>query len=106
MQYRKYITVTVPAQSEYVANAITSSQPEPKHVYAVVPASGSDNIDLLVYVEREKIIDYPVDILNTQERIVPIDLDLPVGQSLYVGFRNKTTSAITVDIGIIYDIRR
>jgi len=106
MAYRKYVTVTVPAQSEYVASCVTSTQPEPKHVYAVVPGTGSDNIDLLVYVEREKIVDYPVDLLNTQERVVSLDISLPVGQSMYVGFRNKTTSPITVDVGVIYDIRR
>jgi len=105
-RYRKYVTVTVGAGSEVLVPALISTQAEPKSVDAVVPSTGADNIDLLVYLEREKLIDYPVDILNAQERVVDVGVDLPVGQQLYVGFRNKTTSSIQADIGIIYRIGR
>lgn len=103
---RKYVTVTVGAGSEGLVSALISTQVEPKRVHAIVPGTGDDNIDLLVYVEREKLIDYPVDLLNTQERVVDLMLDLPVGQELFVGFRNKTTSNISYDIGIIYEVGR
>lgn len=103
---RKYITVTVPAQSEKVESALISTQTEPKRVHAIVSGTSADNIDILVYIEREKLVDYPVDILNSQERIIDLLIDLPIGQELFVGFRNKTTSAITADIGIIYEVGR
>jgi LEA14-like dessication related protein len=106
MQYRKYVTATVGPYSENYVNALISTQSEQKRVIAVVPGTSSNNVDLIVYVEREKIIDYPVDLLNSQERLVPLDLDLPVGQQLYVGFRNKTNTAITADVGIIYEVKR
>lgn len=105
-RYRKYVTVTVNPGTEQLVPALISTQAEPKRVFAVVPELSGNLIDLLVYVEREKIIDYPVDLLNSQERIVEVVIDLPVGQQLYVGYRNKSTSAVSGDIGIIYEIGR
>jgi hypothetical protein len=106
MQYRKYVTATVGPYSENYVNALISTQTEQKRVIAVVPGVDLDDVDLIVYVEREKVVDYPVDILNYNEKVVPLDIDLPVGQQLYVGFRNKTNTAITADIGIIYEVKR
>lgn len=105
-RYRKYVTVTVGASTENLVPALISTQAEPKRVHAIVSGTGEDNIDLLVYLEREKIIDYPVDLLSPLERIVDLTLDLPLGQQLYVGFRNKTSTQISADIGIIYEIGR
>jgi hypothetical protein len=58
----------------------------------------------LVYQERIKLADIPVDVLNSQQRLLELELDLPVGQTLYVGFRNKTGSSITGDIAIAYEV--
>lgn len=103
-KYRKYVTVSVDGGTEKLVPALISTQVEPKVVDAIVVGTGGDNIDVLVYVEREKIVDYPVDLLSTMERIIDLGIQLPVGQQLYVGFRNKGTTTISADIGVIYEI--
>jgi hypothetical protein len=103
MQY-KYVTPTVTAGAETTIVGITSTQSEPKRIHYLVSGLSADNIDLLVYQERMKLVDIPVDVLNTQQRVVELELDIPVGQSLYVGFRNKTGSSISGDIAIAYEV--
>jgi len=103
MQY-KYVTVTVGAGSEGTTGGIISTQTEPKRIHYIVSSLSADNIDLLVYQERIKLADIPVDVLNSQQRLLELELDLPVGQTLYVGFRNKTGSSITGDIAIAYEV--
>ena len=103
MQY-KYVTPTVGAGAETTIVGITSTQSEPKRIHYLVSGQSADSIDLLVYQERMKLVDIPVDVLSTIQRVVELELDIPVGQSLYVGFRNKTASSISGDIAIAYEV--
>jgi len=103
MQY-KYVTPTVASGAETTIVGITSTQSEPKRIHWLASSNTSDNIDLLVYQERVKLIDYPVDLLPVEYKTIELELDLPVGQSLYVGYRNKTGSSISGDIAIAYEV--
>lgn len=100
----KYVTVTVGGASENTVVGITSTQTEPKLVHYIVSGLSSDNVDLLVYQERVKLVDFPVDMLDSEFKALELELQVPVGQSLYVGFRNKGSSAISGDIAIAYEI--
>ncbi|MEM3554497.1 MAG: hypothetical protein QXU79_01600 [Candidatus Micrarchaeaceae archaeon] len=102
--YYKYITVTVSSGAENVQPILISTQAEPKTVKYIVSSLSGDNIDLLVYLEREKRADIPVDVLHSDQRKLDLDIALPVGQQLYVGFRNKTGSSIQGDIAVCYEI--
>lgn len=119
MKLYKSKDVTVADGAEGVEIILTSSVKEKYRVLSIgverKPTDGAldavepdynddEDLDLLVYMEREKQMDMPTGIIPRGILWIPLDLDLPVGLSLEVGFRNATGGAITRFITIQYEL--
>jgi len=101
--YYVYKKITVKAGKEKVEDIIISTEAEPKRALAITCDEGTD-IDLLAYVEREKIVDIPTTHTPRDSHYIDVDIDLPIGQRLSVGFRNGTGTDITYNVSVKYII--
>jgi len=100
----KYIKVTVDAGKEKVEAIITSTETEPKLIHFANFEKTTD-VDFLAWIEREKIVDIPTLSLPAQIIGLPLEIDLPVGETFFVGFRNATAATITYWVSIQYEIK-
>jgi len=100
----KTIEVTVADGKENVEDLLESTQAEPKTLVAVSTPQVTSNVDLLLYIEREKIVDIPLDTKPLGDKWLEINLDIPVGQKVQAGFRNASGSSITYHITAWYRI--
>ena len=119
MKLYKSKDVTVADGAENTEIILTSSTLEKYRVLSIacerMPTDGADDavepdfnddegFDLLVYLEREKILDMPTGMFPRTQMFIPLDLELPAGQSLEVGFRNATGGALTRFVTIQYEV--
>jgi len=119
MKLYKSKNVTVADGAEETEAILTSSAAEKYRINNIAverqPTNGSldaaepdfnddEDLDLLVYVEREKKADFPTGLIPRDVMWIPLDIELPLGQSLEVGFRNGTGGSITRYITIQYEV--
>jgi len=102
--YYKQVDVTVPAGEEAVEVILTSTAVEPKRIVDLCFQDTATDIDFLAYIEREKFADLPTESRPPQVWWMPVNRDLPVGESLQVGYRNGTTASITKWVVVKYEI--
>jgi len=105
-RYTKTVVVAGTANSETLSLGVTSTEGEPKRVLGlwVYESTATRNNDAQVraYVERERVVDMPIRSFIDQgtSQLYPrgagridLDLDLPIGQSLYVGQQSGGTAS-------------
>lgn len=114
-KFYKRINIVGTDAAEKLSDLLTSTVEEPKHITALwFTESGATlyhNAILRAYVEREKIVDFRYTNFalddDQDDRMMPprleIDMDLPVGQTLSVGFLSGATAS-TFDIAVEYEI--
>lgn len=119
MKLYKSKDITVADGAETTVAILTSSTKEKYRILAVaverMPTDGADdavepdynddeNFDFLAYIERWQIADFPTGLIPRNTFLIPIEEDLPVGQSLEVGFRNGTGGELTRFVTVQYEI--
>ena len=115
MKYYKRISVSGTANKEILSDILTSTEEELKHISALwfteVTGTLYHDAILRAYIERERIVDFGynnflIDADADDRMIAPrleIDQDLPVGQTLSVGFVSGGTASI-IEITVEYEI--
>ncbi|MBA7711888.1 hypothetical protein ES703_120855 [subsurface metagenome] len=100
------VILTSSTKEKYrVLNIAVERMPTDGALDAVEPDFNDDEgFDLLVYVEREKILDFPTNMIPRSTMWIPLDLELPVGHSIEVGFRNATGGALTRFVTVQYEV--
>lgn len=102
----KYVTVAGTANVEKTDNILTSTEEEKKKVrklfvYESTTTRNNDAI-IRVYLEREKISEMPVKnfldfaaapIYPLAAGEIPLDIEIPVGQTLFVGHVSGATAS-------------
>lgn len=119
MKLYKNKDVTVAAGKEGTEIILTSSAKEKFRVLNIAiertPTNEADGtamedfndlqaVDLLVYIEREKVAVLPTNLIPRNTMWIPLDLELPLGQSLEVGLKNGTLAELTREIAIQYEL--
>lgn len=119
MKLYKSKDVTVTEGKEGTEAILTSSEKERFRILAIAvektPTNEADGtamedfndlqaVDLLVYIEREKIAHFPTKLIPRGVMWVPLDLELPLGQSLEVGLKNATAASLTREITVQYEL--
>ncbi len=106
MRLIKSVTLDVNNGEEKINAILTSTAVEQYHILGIV-CEKVENLRAVVYHERQKIWDVDSLLLPSYTEFVPLDLELPIGDTLYVGYKNETGSNRTGDdIGIVYEIIR
>lgn len=97
-------TIDVLNNDEVVVSILTSTLAK-KYKVVGIYSEMVENLYLVGYYEKEKIIDIDSKLLEKHEGFIPLDLEVAVGESLLIGYRNKTGGDRTGDdIGIVYEI--
>lgn len=99
----KQIDVEVATGIEKQVAILESTTAEPVRIVAVSCEILAE-LDLLVNVERERLVDIPTDASTLTYDWLPIGIDVPSGRQVQVGFRNATGSTQTKYIVIQYEI--
>jgi len=115
VKYYKRTNFAGTALEEKLQDIVTSTVEEPKHITAIwfTESGGTLYHDAILraYVEREKIVDMRYTNLTESDdkdgRMIhprlPVDIILPVGQSLSVGFLSGA-NASSFDITVEYEL--
>lgn len=119
MKLYKHEDITVAAGKEGTEAILTSSAKEKFRVLNIAiertPTNDADatatpdfndlaEVDLLVYVEREKVAQLPTNLIPREIMWIPLDVELPLGQSLEVGLKNGTVGEVIREIAIQYEL--
>jgi len=97
-------TLDVLNNDEKVVAILTSTIAKKYRVVGVY-SEMVENLYLVGYYEKEKIIDIDSLMLSKHEGFIPLNLEIAVGESLLLGYRNKTGADRTDDdIGIVYEV--
>lgn len=115
-KYFEYVEVSGLANQEVTKTLLTSTEEEPKRVLEVLvyesTSTRQNNAVLRVYVERERVAELPIRAFLDQASTpvypngagrIPLEVDLPVGQSLIVGHVSGSTASNVVFIAV-YEI--
>jgi hypothetical protein len=106
MRLIKSVTLDVGSNAEVLNPILTSTAAEKYHILGVL-SEKVENLRLRVYHEREMLWDVDSLLLPAYTDFVPLDLELPVGDVLYIGFKNETGGAVTgEDVGVVYEIMK
>ena len=104
MRLIKSATINVNNNEEVTYPILTSTSVEKYRVLGIV-CEKVENLRVVIYYNREKIWDVDSLLLPSYVEFIPLDLELPVGDSIYIGYKNETGSNRTGDdIGIVYEI--
>ena len=115
-RFYDYLEVTGAANQETTRTFLTSTEEEPKRIlelwaYESTPARNNDAI-LRVYVERERVVELPIRAFLDQAATptypqgagkIPLEIELPVGQSLIVGHLSGSNPSNVVFVAV-YEI--
>lgn len=97
-------TIDVLNNDEKIVSILTSTLAKKYKVIGIY-CEKVENLYLVAYYEKEKIIDIDSKLLESHQGYIPLELEVSVGESLFIGYRNKTGSDRTGDdIGIIYEV--
>lgn len=115
-KFYAYTEVTGTANAEVTKPLLTSTEEEPKRILELwtyeSTATRQNNAILRVYVERERVAELPVRAFLDQAATpnypqaagkIPLEIDLPVGQSLIVGHLSGATASNVVFVAV-YEI--
>lgn len=86
-----YKTETVPTvvSGEVVNPALISTDVEKKRVLGVYPDDSLTTSWLVCYLEREKLCEFYIDnLVGEASKRVEVAVEIPVGQTFYVGYKN------------------
>lgn len=117
-KFYSYLEVSGQANTETTAQLLTSTEEEPKRVlelwaYESTPTKNNNAI-LRIYVERERVAEIPIRAFLDQASTptyplgsgkIPLEIDLPVGQSLKVGHLSGSTAS-NITFVAVYEIGR
>ena len=82
-------TVTTVASEEVVEAALISTEVEKKKVLACYPDDELTTSEFVAYLEREERCRFYLNNLAGEaSKRIEIDLEIPVGQTFYVGYKN------------------
>ena len=101
-----YKTVIVPteASKEITKPGLISTVAEPKKILACIPDDSLTTSYFVAYRELEKVCEYYIDnLVGEESKEIEIDLDLVVGQTFYVGYRNPAAVSGDKMVVIIYE---
>ena len=98
------VSVTVPNGSQVLETGITST-PERHVVVDNVITKNVTGVYLVLSFEREEICKFDTEVISLIHEPVPIDLEIPEGATLYVGFDNESGSDITQNVVIGYHLK-
>lgn len=85
----KTVTVTTVASDEVVELALISTDVEKKKVLACYPDDELTTSWFVAYIEREERCRFYINnLLGEASKRIELDLEIPVGQTFYVGYKN------------------
>lgn len=86
--YSTEIVATV-VSDEVVNTALVSTDVEKKRVLACYPDDSLTTSYFVAYIEREKVCEFYIDNLAGEDsKRIELDLEIPVGQTFFVGYKN------------------
>ena len=86
--YKTQVVTTV-ASEEVVEAALISTEVEKKRVLACYPDDSLTTSEFVAYIERTEICRFYLDnLVGEAYKRVEINLEVPVGQTFYVGYKN------------------
>ena len=86
--YKTVVVATV-ASDEVVKDALISSAVEMKKVLACYPDDALTTSEFVAYIEREERCRFYLDnLVGEASKRIEIDLEIPVGQTFDVGYKN------------------
>ena len=81
--------VTTVASEEVVEDTLISTDVEKKRVLACYPDDSLTTSEFVAYIERTEICRFYLDnLVGEASKRIEINLDIPVGQTFYVGYKN------------------
>lgn len=90
----KTVKVTTVASDEVVEDALISSDVEKKKVLACYPDDSLTTSEFVAYIEREERCRFYLDnLLGEANKRIELDLEIPIGQTFYVGYKNPAAVA-------------
>ena len=98
------VSVTAPNGSQVLEMGITST-PERHVVVDQVITKNVAGVYLVLSFEREEICKFDTEVINLIDRAIDVNLDIPEGATLYVGFDNESGSDITQNVVIGYHLK-
>ena len=85
----KTITVTTVASDEVVELALISTDVEKKKVLACYPDDELTTSWFVAYIEREERCRFYINnLVGEASKRIELDLEIPVGQTFFVGYKN------------------
>jgi len=85
----KTVKVTTVASDEVVEAALLSSDVEKKNVLACYPDHSLTTSEFVAYIEREERCRFYLDnLVGEESKRIELDLEIPIGQTFYVGYKN------------------
>lgn len=85
----KTVVVTTVASDEVVEDALVSTEVEKKKVLACYPDDALITSEFVAYIEREERCRFYLDnIVGEASKRIELDLEIPVGQTFFVGYKN------------------
>lgn len=86
--YKTVIVATV-VSDEVVETALTSTEVEKKRVLGCYPDDSLTTSEFAAYIEREEQCHFYLDnLVGEANKRIAFDLEIPVGQTFYVGYKN------------------
>jgi len=86
--YKTEIVPTV-VSDEVVNAALISTDVEKKRVLACYPDDSLTTSEFVAYLEREEVCRFYIDnLVGEASKRIEIDLEIPVGQTFFVGYKN------------------
>lgn len=76
---------------EVVNPAVISTEVERKRVLACYPDDSLTTSEFVAYLEREEVCRFYLDnLVGEASKRIEVNLEVPVGQTFYVGYKNPT----------------
>jgi len=88
-KFYKTETVTTVASDEVVTAALISTDVEKKRVLGCYPDDSLTTSEFVAYLEREEVCRFYMDnLVGEASKRIELNLEIPVGQTFYVGYKN------------------
>ena len=101
-KYYETVKITAVGGEEVVEKALISTAVEKKRAVALYPDDSLDTSELRAYIEREHQVKFHLDnLVGEASKRVVVDMEIPVGQIFYVGY--KFAAGITGDKFIVIE---
>jgi len=98
-------TVTTIANDEVVNPTLISTDVEKKKVLACYPDDSLTTSEFVAYIERTECCRFYIDnLLGEASKRIEIDLEIPVGQTFFVGYKNPVAVSGDKYVVIEYEL--